>query len=53
MLRPSPNHGTLRLHNADDDNYDNDDYDDDEAYYSTTCNMYFIYFSNACIMPLR
>ena len=26
MLRPSPNHGTLRLHSGDDD----DDYDDDD-----------------------
>ena len=29
MLRPLPNHGTLRLPNDDDDNDDDDDDDDD------------------------
>ena len=33
MLRPSPNHGTLWLHNDDDDAYGGDDDDDDEVCY--------------------
>ena len=32
MLRPSPNHGTLRLHNNDDGEDENDDDDDDKDY---------------------